>query len=250
MTLQALQAGLLRSPELRSAYEVLRAIPGLGSALQGAAERVFPSDSDLVVRVPAGIAEGMSIQLDPRFHTEQARGSYESSMQQLLAGLLRPGDFFCDVGAQIGFFTLGAARLVGESGRVVALEPDPMNYRRLARSIELNGLIRVRKLNLAACSSDGEPQGLSAVRRAPLDEVVGKPPDVIKVDVEGGEAEVLRGARGLLHKHRSSWVIEAHGAERLSEVVALLSGFGYAPRVAMEEASPERGDRYFVVARP
>jgi FkbM family methyltransferase len=289
MTLQALQAGLLRSHELHSAYQVLRGVPGLGSALHSAAERVFPSD--VVLRIPSGLAEGMLIQLDPRFHTEQGRGTYEPWMQQLLLELLRAGDSFCDVGARIGFFALGAARLVGESGRVIALEPDPSTYSRLVRNVELNGLIRVRKLNVAAWSSSGElafspsaaasgglekavttrlhlmrtpsslaeggrvrehppEQRLFPVQGTPLDRMVGRPPDVVKVDVEGGETEVLRGARALLHRRLSTWLIEAHGAERLREVVALLSGSGYAPRVVREEASSMRGDRYFVVARP
>jgi FkbM family methyltransferase len=208
----------------------------------------------------------MAIQLNPRFHTAQARGDHQYCIQQLFLELLQPGDFFCEVGTDIGFLTLGAARLVGESGRVVALEPDRNSFRRLVRNIELNGLVHVRTLNFAAqrrsrrrefisCAAavGGEEAAKSAVlpvNVGPLDEVVIRPPDLIKVDVAGAEAEVLRGARAIMRKRSSTWVIEAHGAGQLSEVVALLSGFGYAPRVVREEASAERGDRYLVVARP
>jgi FkbM family methyltransferase len=265
VTLQSIQAGLLRSPDLESAYSVLKGVPGLGSALHSAVQLLFPRDKDVVVRIPAGIAAGMAIQVDPRFHTAQARGGHQACIQQLLLKLLQPGDFFCEVGTDIGFLTLGAARLVSESGRVLALEPDRNNFRRLVRNVDLNGLVHVRTLNFAAqgrsrrrkflsCAAGG---GEEAVRSAvlpvaagPLDEVVIRPPDLIKIDVAGGEAEVLRGARAIMQKRSSAWVIEAHGPGQLSEVVGLLSGFGYAPRVVREEASAELGDRYLVVARP
>jgi FkbM family methyltransferase len=208
----------------------------------------------------------MAIQFDPRCHRDDARSRYGSSMQRVVLQLLRPGDTFCDVGARIGFFSVGAARLVGESGSVVALEPDRDSFWRLVHNVGLNGLVHVKTLNFAAQRSPGnrdlirciapgsqDRAGASAVlpvQAGRLDDVLIRPPDLIKVDVGGSEVEVLAGAGALLRRHGSIWLIEAHGAGRLSEVVALLSSFGYAPCVVAEEACPAGRDRYFVVAHP
>jgi precorrin-6B methylase 2 len=242
VTLNTLQAGLLRSPGLAFAYQLLRGVPGLGSALHGAAHRVFPDDSDVVARIPAGMAAGLSMQVDPRLDAELARGCYESWMQEILYQVLEPGGSFCDVGAHIGFFSLSGARVVGRSGDVVALESDPRNFGRLVRNVERNGMCNLKTLNVAAWSSPGKG-------RARLDALLSRPPDVVKVDVDGAETEVLRGAGAILRSGRSTWLVKAHGADRLRQVAAMLSQSGYAPRVVREEAAP-RQETYLIVARP
>lgn len=242
MTLNTLQAGLLRSAGLAFAYQLLRGVPGLGSALHGAAHRVFPDDCDVVARIPDGMASGLWMQMDPRFDAELARGGHESWMQEILYQVLEPGASFCDVGAHIGFFSLGAARVVGKSGEVVALEPDPRNHGRLVRNVERSEMCNLRALNVAAWSSPGE-------KRARLDALLSSPPDVVKVDVDGAETEVLRGAGPILRSGRSTWLVKAHGAQRLRQVAALLSQSGYAPRVVREEAAPGQ-ETYLIVARP
>ena len=242
MTLNTLQAGLLRSTGLAFAYQLLRGVPGLGSAVHGAAHRVFPDDCEVVARIPDGMASGLWMQMDPRFDAELARGRHESWMQEILYQVLEPGGSFCDVGAQIGFFSLGAARVVGESGEVVALEPDPRNHGRLVRNVERNGMCNLRALNVAASSSPGQ-------KRARLDALLTRPPDVVKVDVSGAEIEVLRGAGAILRSGRSTWLVKAHGAQRLRQVAAILAQSGYAPRVVREEAAPGP-ETYLIVARP
>ncbi|HEY4864654.1 MAG TPA: FkbM family methyltransferase [Candidatus Dormibacteraeota bacterium] len=242
MTLNTLQAGLLRSAGLAFAYQLLRGVPGLGSALHGAAHRVFPDDCDVVVRIPDGMASGLRMQMDPRLDAELARGCHENWMQEILDQALEPGASFCDVGAHIGLFSLGAARVVGESGEVVALEPDPRNHRRLVRNVKRNGMCNLRALNVAAWSSPGE-------KRARLDALLSRPPDVVKVDVDGAEIEVLRGAGAILRSGRSTWLVKAYGAQRLRQVAAILSQSGYAPRVVREEAAPGQ-ETYLIVARP
>jgi precorrin-6B methylase 2 len=242
VTLNTLQAGLLRSAGLAFAYQLLRGVPGLGSALHGAAHRVFPDDCDVVVRIPDGMASGLRMQMDPRLDAELARGCHENWMQEILDQALEPGASFCDVGAHIGLFSLGAARVVGESGEVVALEPDPRNHRRLVRNVKRNGMCNLRALNVAAWSSPGE-------KRARLDALLSRPPDVVKVDVDGAEIEVLRGAGAILRSGRSTWLVKAYGAQRLRQVAAILSQSGYAPRVVREEAAPGQ-ETYLIVAWP
>jgi precorrin-6B methylase 2 len=205
--LNTLQAGLLRSLGLGFAYQVLKGVPGVGSALDGAA-------------------------------------------QEILYSLLEPGGSFCDVGAGIGLFSLGAARVVGQSGEVVALESDPENFGRLVRNVERNAMHNVRTLNVAAWSSGGVSSGpRGPVERARLDALLSAPPDLIKVEVEGAEAEVLRGAGAILRDGSSTLLVKAKGADRLRQVAMLLSQSGYAPRVLREESAP-RQETYLMIARP
>lgn len=72
---------------------------------------------------------------------------YDHREIALLRGALTEGDCFLDVGAHIGFYSLVAASLVGETGRVVAIEAEPQNFRRLARHVELNDLSQVQPIH-------------------------------------------------------------------------------------------------------
>ena len=86
-----------------------------------------------------------------------AFGLYELDTARVLKRLLRPGDHFIDGGANIGYFTLLAARLVGPAGRVDAFEPLPENHARLLAHLDLNGLAdRVRVHRLALSDRAGE----------------------------------------------------------------------------------------------
>lgn len=78
-----------------------------------------------------------------------SRGVWEPDETALIVDRLRPGDTFVDIGANIGWFTLIAARIVGESGMVIAYEPDPDNFAILDRNIARNGLTNVVAINAA-----------------------------------------------------------------------------------------------------
>lgn len=136
---------------------------------------------------------------------------------------LRPGDTFVDVGANVGVYTLLASALVGAAGTVHAFEPSLTTARRLRENIELNQLANVRVQQFALSDQEGTaqldigcddciaslvPHGGSAttahqsdVKCATLDSLM---PDLqaamAKLDVEGAEPLVIRGARGLLAK--------------------------------------------------
>ena len=75
-----------------------------------------------------------------------ARGTYEQPVQDAVASNLLPGDVFYDVGANIGFFSLIAARCVDVSGRVYAFEPVPRNAAAIVRNAKLNGFNRIEVL--------------------------------------------------------------------------------------------------------
>ena len=172
-------------------------------------------------------------------------------MQRFLERNVAPGDVVYDVGAHIGFFSVCAARL----GAVVyAFEPVPENAARLRDNVALNGLeIHVVEaaawaesgsVGLVPGDSDFEARATSGngTPSVSLDAfAAGEPaPALIKLDVEGAEAEVLRGARRLLAEARPVLVCELHGDGMRGTVEALLSGYGVE-----ELESPTR-----IVARP
>jgi FkbM family methyltransferase len=176
---------------------------------------------------------------------------------RLLRHVLGPGMRFVDVGANIGYTTLVAARAVGETGRVYAFEPSPRAFQSLARNVRLNEL-RWVQVEPAACGEQtaqqvlhvsswsdeycslGEDDGLldqtvpcKVVR---LDEYLSdreQRVDVVKIDVEGAEWQVLRGLTGLLAPPLPLLVVEACATNtkrfdyKPSEMFAWLAAYGY-----------------------
>jgi FkbM family methyltransferase len=166
------------------------------------------------------------------------RGQYESAEAGFARRQLRPGDVAVDVGAHVGFFTVQMAAAVGPSGCVYAFEPFGPNADLLERSVEENHFTdRVSFRRAAVGDSSGEATltfpsetlnsgGAYLLRpgTAPLtgnlratvplvalDDVVRKRPvRLIKIDAEGAEPQVLRGARRLLHEDRPVILSELH----------------------------------------
>lgn len=143
-------------------------------------------------------------------------GVWEPSLTAFVESHLRPGDTFIDIGANIGYFSLLASRIVGPTGAVIALEASPGIADRLAANVRLNGAGNVRVMNVAASDREGTidlfrgpPGNLGSssvvstrggtlearVPCAPVSAVV-TPPElararIIKIDVEGHELPVL-----------------------------------------------------------
>lgn len=151
---------------------------------------------------------------------------FERPKVEALRAMLRPGMTFVDVGANTGFFALIAARLVGPTGRVLAIEPEPENCTRIQRNIELNGYGNIDVVEVALADADGEAQLHLAsdhghhsllttspdrvgrtitVPQRTLDSLLAERGvervDVMKIDVEGFEVEVLRGARQTVQRN-------------------------------------------------
>lgn len=179
------------------------------------------------------------------------RGCLEVSVQEALRRLLGPGDVFYDVGANIGFFTLIGARLVGPTGRAVAFEPVPANAEAIRANAALNAIDNIQVLEKAAGaerrrdrlllvedlswshleSRGWHPRTTLAVdiEVVTIDELVRAgeipPPTLVKIDVEGSEVDVLAGMRETLERHRPAIVCELHGTN--SEFVAAMESVGY-----------------------
>jgi FkbM family methyltransferase len=175
-------------------------------------------------------------------------GSYEPEQTRLFERHVRPGHVVLDVGAHVGYYTLLSAVLAGEGGAVWSFEPNPRNARFLRRHAEINGLASVRVTEAAVAAADGTARfdfgsgsgtghlataGALEVRTVRLDRFCaekGIAPDVVKIDVEGAEMEVLRGARATLARHRPTIFLSTHGAEVHRESLAFMAGAGYECR--------------------
>ena len=188
----------------------------------------------------------------------------EGRLLRRLLAAIREGDIFFDVGANIGTVTLPVA--TAGALECLAFEPERANAARLAENAELNGLVNVTVIEAAVWSIAGDlglraggPVGSGTARvtaevaeghrRVPattIDRLAGRgnrSPDILKVDAEGAELEVLRGARETLAGARVRDVfVETHPgalAERGSgeaAVSALMAELGYAEAWAAPRA--------------
>lgn len=170
---------------------------------------------------------GEPLRIDPQVRHLIPREN-EALLFQFLRDHLRQGDVVLDVGSFLGTYAIMAARWTGAAGRVLAFEPSPSSFAILQRHLLMNGLDRPRVLArcaaLGACQDrralvmfDDEPyRNMVAASAAPagsltsvdvvtIDEVCaefGRAPDWIRMDVQGLEFDVLRGARAVLHEAR------------------------------------------------
>lgn len=165
------------------------------------------------------------------FH--MALGTYERAELDYVLHHLQAGDAFIDAGAHVGYFSLPAAKRVGPTGRVIAIEPTPAALQMLQRNIELNHMEWIKVIGAAASDHDGRAvlrvnswspmwnsltmhvgasvEGGVPVPTIALDSVLAAEgwPRVagIKLDVEGVENAVLRGARETLARNPGAFVI-------------------------------------------
>jgi FkbM family methyltransferase len=191
----------------------------------------------------------------------RAQRPYEPEVYRLLRTVLREGDTVLDVGAHIGFFTSMAGRLVGAGGRVVAFEPDAASQGRLRHHVRLNELANVTLIEQPASDRPGEvdffvhtagsggnalwdpaifPTNVGSPVRTQVQRVVATTldaevkrlglatPKLIKIDTEGAEQKVLKGALGLLAGCTVPFVVcELHefGLRQLGSSQESLRGF-------------------------
>lgn len=173
-------------------------------------------------------------------------GCYEPQETALVRAVLRPGMCFVDVGANWGYFSLMAAYLVGETGRVISLEPDPRLFSKLRENLAANHLEQVTALPIAAAGSrgsltmlsyneDGGNFGMSqVVARLPasetcfrvsansLDSILSQqkigPIDLLKMDIEGAEAMAIAGLWKSLSARRIKFLLlELHPTALLDQ---------------------------------
>jgi FkbM family methyltransferase len=189
---------------------------------------------------------GLWMQLDIRELVQETlllEGFWEPKTTRYVCDSLGPGQVFLDIGANAGYFSLLASHCVGESGKVLAVEPNPAVAKQLRQNTQRNGLINVA-IAEAACSDSIEVRnlyvsnayntGLSSLSRDNLawtksvkvtcttvdvlvEEYGLDRVDLVKIDVEGAELQVLRGMTTVLKRLRPRIIIEL--------IPSLLEGF-------------------------
>lgn len=188
-------------------------------------------DSD---RPPPAVAEkpGFRILASPDdldVGREVLHGDYEPHVAAVFRDVLRPGMHVVDVGANIGYFTMLTAALVGPAGSVLAVEPNAANARMLEASRRLNGFAHVTVLQAAAgrttgllaintaftngttsAIEDGQELAATSVACLALDRMVdpSRRIGLVKLDVEGAEHNALLGCQALLRRDRPVLVFE------------------------------------------
>jgi FkbM family methyltransferase len=212
------------------------------------------------VRVLGGALAGARINLGGSALGYLA-GNAEADVQQTLADVVQPGQVVYDVGANIGFFTILCARLVGPRGRVYAFEPMPDNAATLRHNVAINQLANVTVVEQALSASSGtaelfispwsafhslnvegavkrENRGRDAappieVQTVTLDRFVSErgapPPDLVKLDVEGAEILALEGMRETLRAAGPLLLCELHWTN--VPFAQFLESVGYVARV-------------------
>jgi FkbM family methyltransferase len=210
---------------------------------------------DAVVRILRGPLRGKRWIVGSAIHRCWL-GFYEYEKQKLISREVRPRSVFWDVGANVGFYSLLASKLVG-SGKVFAFEPAPRNLAYLREHLALNRVANVQVLGLAVSDKNGSSnfeteetgfmghlagEGDITVPTATLDSLVDDgavlPPDYVKMDIEGAELMALRGAHQTFQRFRPVLFLATHGREVEAECRRLLELWGYDCRnIAVKSAS-------------
>jgi FkbM family methyltransferase len=226
----------------------------------------------LWVQVQSGLSQGMWMQLRLPSEGEYWRGTHEPHVQSAISVAVRPGSVVYDIGAHLGSMALGTARLVGDPGRVVAFEGDPENVTRLRDNASRNGLTDRLEVVHAAVWSCTRSEGISFRRGQTIrsqggveadgnrpvvgsGEVINVPtvtldnfiaaggpvPQLVKIDVEGGEYQVLRGGANLFANQKPLIIAEVHHRQAAEQISAWLEEYRYC---SQWNTPPEGFPRY------
>lgn len=210
----------------------------------------------IVVKTPSGISF-------------LARPKYEDLARYLFAEIvakweplkiLKPkkNDIVIDIGANTGYYSLRLSSLVGDNGKIIAIEPDPQTFNALIKNCELNNISNVNAHNIAISNSNGKitfhqsifHSGTSSmfvnekdkskmkkiiIKTTTLDELIKEKYEYIawvKIDVEGAELEVLKGSSTILSKTKNI-IIEVHehilnqNNKNSKEIIEILEESGF-----------------------
>ncbi len=193
----------------------------------------------------------------------------------------KQGDIVVDIGAHIGLYTIISSKRVGTNGKVIAIEADPGNFEMLNRNIKLNQLTNVIALNYAAYSKETKiklylPSGESGFTKyntivsdwannedkfvevnantldylLQLNQIREEEVNWIKIDVEGAEFEVLKGATNVLSKSKDiALLMELHGPPNVyrPKVQEFLNLYNF--KIELEKSYDENGSMHIIVQK-
>ena len=194
-------------------------------------------------------------------------GEYEPHLSAVFERYCTPGMTVVDVGANLGYYALLAAHLVGPTGTVVALEPNSENCRLLLSSLRLGGVTNVEVLPVAAdvragwayySTHVGSNGGLVddadllarpgvVVPTFPLDDLVEGPVGLLKMDVEGAEGRVVKGASRIIERDRPLITTELKdemlrrvSGMSIADYLGYFEGIGYTPTLLQKDGAAEK----------
>jgi FkbM family methyltransferase len=278
LNLAALAAKILPTPIKQAIYK----IKPLAGVIRGGLNRAAPSGLTQV-KIAAGDLAGYTIVLDMQIDKDYWLGTYEPELQTALRELIPPGAIIYDVGANIGYVSLLLAKATGQNGHVYAFEALPGNVEQWRRNVVLNGMEARLSLYAGAVTRSAGPvrflvhasggmgkaagsagrsdqyQSEISVPGISLDEFVygqgNPPPQVIKMDIEGGEVLALPGMQRVLTQARPLMLMELHGPKSSRAAWETLTAAGYSicwmrhgyPVVPSLEAM---GWKAYIVAKP
>jgi FkbM family methyltransferase len=180
--------------------------------------------------------------------------THEPLATQLVKQLLKPGMNVVDIGGNLGYYALLEAQMVGDAGRVIAIEPVAANFAQLSKNVEANGYRNILLHNVAIGASNGTaPMYLSkksnwhslhpvpwktreiTVRVSTLDALLAQHKllsvDLIRMDLEGYEIEVIQGMAETLKDYSPRLLVELHphvvGARAIVGYLRQLKALGY-----------------------
>src|ERR687897_3167498 len=188
----------------------------------------------------------------------------------------KEGDIVVDIGAHIGLYTIISSKRVGANGKVVAIEANPSNFEMLNRNIKVNQLTNIISLNNAVYSKEtkiklylpGEELGHTTYNTVMSDRAKNEDKFVevnantldyllqlneitdvnwVKIDVEGAEFEVLKGASNVLSKSKDiALLIEVHGLDNHIPILEFVSSYNF--KIEFEKSN-KTGDWRHIVLR-
>jgi FkbM family methyltransferase len=224
----------------------IRSIPGLAAA-QRAAIEVLGKDQEFEHMVDYGPAKGLRMPMCLPDDKGFWKGTYEEGFCSRLAEAVQPGDVCCDIGAFRGY-TAGVMALAGAS-EVCAFEPAPLNQHAVRRVMALNPRLPIKLVEAAVGAEEGtikitihedasmnfiggDDSGRPTVeaKLATIDAEVARgvsAPAVMKIDVEGAEASVLRGASKALSQSVREIFVELHHQKAADECSEILEAAGF-----------------------
>ena len=243
-------ARILPSPIKRWVYR----IKPLAKIIRNRLNATIP-EGIIEVEVAAGILQGACLKLDLQQEKDYWLGTYELDLQAAAKKYVKPGMCIYDVGANIGYMSLLFSKILDERGKVFAFEALPENIRRLEENIQCNAFGKlihvipaaiVEKSGLTefyqhasgamgkAVGSAGRQeayQNTITVQALSLDDFVfvkkQAKPNLVKMDIEGGEALALQGMQKLLGKVKPILFIEIHGDVAGQIAWKILKKFAY-----------------------
>lgn len=221
----------------------------------------------------------LDVSLWPDRRTYFGGGYYQAHLEHLYAAVLRPGDQYLDIGANIGMTALMAAATIGEDGRGFAFEPNPETFERLRINFDVNPYKNVELVHSAVADTDGEAvlhlpsvgnTGIGSlagtgdggrsytVRIATGDRYLERldpsKPTFVKIDVEGYEVKVLKGIERALDWPELALIAEvnsdmlARAGDSVEALEEALRGHGLEPYTVALETN--RFDRKLKIAGP